>query len=238
MTPWELSKWSVFILLFVTKSVFSQTPFEHQLMGTSRCEKSDWAGQKKVKAKVVKVVDGDTVRVETSFGMYSIRMLSIDTPETKYYGRSQGVWGERAYQHLQGLLKEGDAVTVELSDEACDRYGRMLGYVWKSRKNMNREMLKASLAVNYCIYPNIKYCKSFGRITKNNIQNKKGIYGDPKLELPYDWRREVMDRLPEKWVGNIYTQEVYPPEDYRQVPVGARIFFIHKKDIPENYQIK
>ncbi len=181
-------------------------------------------------AEVVHTIDGDTVRITARSKIYNLRFLNIDTPETNFQGNSQGHWAEKASARLAELLPAGSPITVQLGIEKCDHYGRMLGVVFRNGRNINKQMLSEGLAVNYCIWPNID-CEDLAVITGRNIQRHVGIYSDSSVELPYEWRRQMSNRPHEKFVGNIFTREVYRPGSYDQVAVGERVFFLRESDI-------
>jgi endonuclease YncB( thermonuclease family) len=187
--------------------------------------------------KVLKLNDGDTLVVSSEYGNLPIRFLGIDTPETHYMQFSQGVWGERAADFLQSLAPVGTTLKVELGDgSSCDQYGRVLGHLWRGKMHLNKEIIKQALAVTYCIYPNMRYCEELGEITNQNIAEHKGMFSDPKLELPYNFRRRVSNRAPNQFVGDLKTHQVYQP-GFAKVPVGNRIFFYNQEDIQAPYQL-
>src|SRR4051794_15178485 len=82
-------------------------------------------------AKVVRVVDGDTIRVVADGDEEYVRMLGIDTPETHRPGVPIECGGPQASRHLEALLPAGTAVTLERDpgQDRVDRYGRLLAYV-------------------------------------------------------------------------------------------------------------
>jgi len=197
--------------------------------------------QDQFRAEVIRVPDGDTIVVDApntySQDLISIRLLGIDTPETHYYGKSQGYWGDVASNRLKQLLPIGSRVIIELDKTRCDRFGRVLGYVFKQDTVfLNQIMLEESLAVNYCIAPNLKYCETFGKIVEKNIEKHSGMFGDRKLLIPYEWRRRESNRLYEKFVGNIETRTVYQPRSVHLVPIWARVFFIYKDQVKAPYE--
>lgn len=207
--------------------------------GSARClppnSIQESEGRRIIKATVARVVDGDTVKARIKGTELSVRFLSIDTPETHYMGRSQGVWGDRAAEALSDLLPVDSKITIELDNEVCDRYGRLLGYVFKGRKNINQAMLENAMAVNYCIAPNLKYCEIFSTIVAEKVAERSGIFGDSSLELPYEWRRIISDRPFEKFLGDIHSHEVLGPGPVDRVPVADRVFFFEERDIRKPY---
>ncbi len=69
-------------------------------------------------------------------GENSVRLLGIDTPETNYYGRSQGEHAGNATDFLKELVSAGDIVRIESDQEERDKYGRILGYVFMDDENI------------------------------------------------------------------------------------------------------
>jgi micrococcal nuclease len=79
-------------------------------------------------ATVLKVVDGDTVDiVDDVRGRLRIRLLGIDTPETKKPGYTVGCWGPEASEFAKStLLRQRVAFVTDPSQGMYDRYGRTL----------------------------------------------------------------------------------------------------------------
>jgi micrococcal nuclease len=82
-------------------------------------------------ARVVAVVDGDTVRVRVRSGTEPVRLIGIDTPETHRRGTPVQCGGAQATARLRRLLHPGQAIVVvgDPTQDARDRYGRRLAYV-------------------------------------------------------------------------------------------------------------
>ena len=83
--------------------------------------------------RVVRVVDGDTVRVlvEGQREDISVRLIGIDTPETVAPGRPVECFGPQASEFARQVL--GDArVLLEFdpTQGETDRYDRTLAYLW------------------------------------------------------------------------------------------------------------
>lgn len=85
-------------------------------------------------ATVLKVVDGDTIDIRDDVrGRLRIRVLGIDTPETKKPGYSVGCWGPEATQFAKDtLLGQRVAFTIDPTQGMYDRYGRTLAYLDKA----------------------------------------------------------------------------------------------------------
>lgn len=83
--------------------------------------------------EVVRVVDGDTVRVlvDGASEDISVRLIGIDTPETVAPGKPVECFGPEATAFAEQQLS-GARVLIELdpSQGETDRFDRTLGYVW------------------------------------------------------------------------------------------------------------
>lgn len=78
--------------------------------------------------KVARVIDGDTVELETG---ETLRYIGIDTPETKHPKKPVQCYGEEAYQ-INKKLVEGKAVRIVRDVSNVDKYKRLLRYVYVS----------------------------------------------------------------------------------------------------------
>lgn len=77
-------------------------------------------------ATVLRVVDGDTVDVVDDVrGRLRVRILGIDTPETKRPGHTEACWGRQATEFAAStLLNQRVSLIADGSQDARDRYGR------------------------------------------------------------------------------------------------------------------
>ncbi len=220
------------VTLFAITTAVAQPAFAK----IEKCWDGGFHGNTTIAASVLGVVDGDTVHILVEGRQFTVRMLSIDTPETHYEGHSQGYWGEQAAQNLQKLVgavpTDG---TIELEADPCDNYGRVLAHVSIRNVNLNLEQLKAGMAVNYCIAPNLKHCAEYAPVVQNAMDHRLGIFADSSLELPYLWRRAVSGRVPDKYVGSLASKLVYAPTEEDRVEVTDRVYFLKVDDIQPPY---
>ena len=77
-------------------------------------------------AVVLKVVDGDTIDIRDDVrGRLRVRVLGIDTPETKKPGYTVGCWGPEATDFAEStLLGQRVALVTDPTQDVHDRYGR------------------------------------------------------------------------------------------------------------------
>ena len=97
--------------------------------------------------------DGDTIKVRRSNGKtLSVRLLGIDTPETKKPGVGVECGGKRATAFITKLaLQKAVTLTTDPSQDERDRYGRLLAYVTVTGTGIDvgHKMLIAGWAIHY-----------------------------------------------------------------------------------------
>ncbi|MGG1572263.1 thermonuclease family protein [Fictibacillus sp. NRS-1165] len=127
-----------------------------------------------IPATVTYVIDGDTLDVKLRNGKKErIRMLLIDSPETKHPRLGVQPFGPESSKFTKSQLT-GKKVGVELDVSERDKYGRLLAYIWIGKQNFNQLLLEKGLArVAYVYPPNTKYVDQF-RATQKKAQ-KAGI---------------------------------------------------------------
>jgi micrococcal nuclease len=221
-------------ILVLSYSAFASVVPDQNDGGKISCDKT-----KPVEKNVYveRTFDGDTVLVRTKSGNLSVRMIGIDTPETHFMGQTQGEWGDIAAARLADHLPPNTKVRLELSPSVCDSYGRLLAHIFVGKRHINQEMAAEGLAVNYCLYPSVDYCEQIGGHTKTAMKQRIGMFSDPTMELPYDFRRRVSGRQSRSFVGNLRTKIVYRPGNQERVPVDERIFFSGEETIPPEYKL-
>ncbi len=82
------------------------------------------------RATIVKALDGDTIRVSINGKGHTVRLILIDTPETRDPNSPVECYGAEATKRLRTMLPKGRTVYLEKDVSDKDRYGRSLRYVW------------------------------------------------------------------------------------------------------------
>src|SRR5688572_13586373 len=80
-------------------------------------------------AKVLRVVDGDTIEARVGDATEDVRYIGVDTPESVKTGEPVECFALRA-SHFNKRLVEGKTVRLEYDAEERDVYGRLLAYVY------------------------------------------------------------------------------------------------------------
>src|SRR4051812_18303944 len=103
-------------------------------------------------AEVLRVVDGDTIDIRDDVrGRLRVRLLGIDTPETKKPGYTVGCWGPQATDFAESaLLGQRVALITDPTQDLHDRYGRTLAYLDKADGwDYSVEAARAGMAHSY-----------------------------------------------------------------------------------------
>lgn len=134
-------------------------------------------------AVVVRVVDGDTIDIrDDNRGRLRIRVLGIDTPETKKPGYTIGCWGPQATQFaVDELLEQRVALITDPTQDTNDRYGRTLAYLVKGDGwNYSVEAARAGTAHSYIHENNPlqKYAEIAAAEQEAKAANR-GLWGPP-----------------------------------------------------------
>jgi micrococcal nuclease len=147
-------------------------------------------------ARVISVIDGDTIIVEVNKTVKHLRLIGIDTPETKPNRRAtiqaqeqnldrREIYklGARAANFTRQLLPKNTPILIERDVTKRDKYGRLLGYVWKketipSGENImiNEEIVRAGYASILTIPPNVKYHERLLKAFRDARLNRRGLW--------------------------------------------------------------
>jgi len=117
---------------------------------------------------VTKIRDGDTIECR---GRGPVRLIGIDSPE-----RDQDPFGTMATAGLRALIAVRDTLQVSGDREARDRYGRLLGYLWRGGVSVNFLMIRQGWAVSLEYYPNTSYAEWFRAAEARAAQERRGLW--------------------------------------------------------------
>ena len=114
-------------------------------------------------ASVDYVVDGDTVDMIIDGVNERVRLIGIDTPETKKENTPIQCFGPEATAFTQSLLPEGTPVYLERDVEARDIYGRLLAYAYRVDTGtfVNLELVRQGYAHTLTSPPNVAHTAEF-----------------------------------------------------------------------------
>ena len=126
---------------------------------------------------VVDVVDGDTIWVRDDGERTKVRLIGIDTPETKDPRRPVDCFGPEASARMTRLL-QGRSVFLELdsSQGSRDRYGRELAYVWADKSLINLTMIAGGFAREYTYAAPYRYQRQFRATEAAARTQRQGLW--------------------------------------------------------------
>ncbi|MGJ1195847.1 thermonuclease family protein [Sphingobacterium spiritivorum] len=130
-------------------------------------------------ARVIRIIDGDSMEVLYEGQPLKIRLSHIDSPELK---KSQP-YGKAAKKALSDLCY-GQYVTVQV--EKYDRYGRAIALVVNANKQIiNQQMIIQGMAWHFK-----RYSKDplYARLEREARKNRAGLWKDPDAVAPWEWR--------------------------------------------------
>ena len=159
-----------FLLIFI----------ENEAISNTSSKQSEKQFKRKLKIPNVKVVDGDSIRIDKK----KYRLFGIDAPEMDQLcqiNRKSYKCGVSAKNFLKSLIS-GDILNC--SNEDTDRYGRILTICKIGELDINSTMVKNGWAVAYKRYSD-RYIKEELYAKKNKLGLWQGEFIQPEK-----WRRQ------------------------------------------------
>ena len=135
-------------------------------------------------ARVVRVIDGDTIEVEVSGREYRLRYIGIDAPETVKEDTPMEWMGPEASAANKALVS-GKLVYLERDVSETDRYGRLLRYVFLADGTfVNGELVRQGYAQAITYQPDVKYQDLLRSLQQEARGAGRGLWGSTPLTGP------------------------------------------------------
>lgn len=131
------------------------------------------------RAPIVRIVDGDTVRIQLNGEEMPVRLIGVDTPETVHPQKPVEEFGKEAALFLESLLK-GEEVWLEYDPaNKTDRYGRLLAYLYRvpDGLNVNLEIIRQGYGHALLTYPH-PYLDEYREMGRRARMLNKGLYAE------------------------------------------------------------
>lgn len=127
--------------------------------------------------KVISIHDGDTISVNMNGNEEKVRLIGIDTPETKDPRKPVQCFGQAASDFTKELI---DSSPVRLEADPLstnrDRYDRLLRYVYLPDNTLvNAEIIRQGYGFAYTSFPFTK-SSEFKAYEKNAKAENKGLW--------------------------------------------------------------
>lgn len=107
-------------------------------------------------ATVVRVVDGDTIRLDIDLGFdiilknQSVRLYRVDTPECRTKNLKEKAAGLLSKRVVKRFIDQGTKVIIKTSLDTKGKFGRILGTIITGDGiNINKYLINNNYAVEY-----------------------------------------------------------------------------------------
>ena len=135
------------------------------------------AAAEEYNAKVIVVIDGDTLVVLHNNAKVKIRLANIDAPE------KDQPFGMDA---RQVMVEMADKKMAHIDSKAVDKYGRSIALVTVGGLNVNEEMVKRGMAWDYSHY---KPGRVYMALQSEAQQARRGLWSQHNPIAPWVWRK-------------------------------------------------
>jgi len=128
---------------------------------------------------VVEVVDGDTVKIRRNGRVETLRLIGLDTPETRDPRRPVECFGREASARGKKLLGgQKVRIVMDRSQGTKDKYGRTLAYLYRQDGLFyNLDMIRAGYANEYTYQNNpYQYQKQFKAAERQAREAERGLW--------------------------------------------------------------
>lgn len=114
-------------------------------------------------ARVIRVVDGDTLIIDRGLGNERLRYIGIDTPESVKPDTPVAFMGKEA-SAANAALVEGATLVLEKDVSDTDKYGRLLRYAWRRDGErwlfVNLELVRQGYAQVVTYPPDVRWTET------------------------------------------------------------------------------
>lgn len=128
--------------------------------------------------QVTNVVDGDTIKIDRDGQITTLRLIGMDTPETKDPRKPVQCFGQAASDRAHTLL-DGQRVRIaeDPSQDTRDKYGRLLVYVYTQDGTLyNRRMIRDGYAHEYTYRVPYQLQREFQAAERQAREQGRGLW--------------------------------------------------------------
>ena len=155
---------------------------------------NDWAKYNNKTFTVVKAVDGDTIDIDIADGRYEhtrIRLLGVDTPETKKPDTPVMYYGPEASNFTkEKTLGKKVTVLMDTHSNPRDKYGRLLAHIkLEDGTILNEELISNGLAYADPRFPQ-SFNKEYAQLEKQARKSKTGLWKKVTPDQMPHWRQK------------------------------------------------
>lgn len=182
----------VFFLCYSIGDFTGVTGTRHELLeetapdGITEVSKEGLAPNRYADVYVVRVVDGDTLEVTYDGETKKVRLLCVDTPESKKSGVAVQPYAGEAAEFTSALILN-KSVRLVFEKGLNDRYGRLLAHVLlKDGRYLNGMLVKNGMARVVTYSPNTRYSDYFHKLQAEAVAARRGFWELPAGKRPFE----------------------------------------------------
>jgi len=121
-------------------------------------------------ARVIRIIDGDTIEVQIDDVSYKVRLIGVDAPE-----QGQPFY-EEAMEYNREFVENQTVVLVRDVSET-DKYGRLLRYVYVGDIFVNAELVRRGYAQVATYPPDVEFADYFVELQREAREAGEGLWG-------------------------------------------------------------
>lgn len=124
----------------------------------------------KIKVKLNKCIDGDTISVTINKEEKKVRLLAVDSPEID----KNDAYANEAKDFTCNILSNSKQIYLEYdkNSDRTDKYDRLLAWVWADDILVQKELIKEGYASLSYLYGDYKYTSELN-LYESEAKNKK-----------------------------------------------------------------
>ena len=133
--------------------------------------------------RVTKFIDGDTIQVEMQGKKETVRLIGLDTPETKDPRKPVQCFGQAAANFTENIIGENLVrLEADSTNSDRDRYQRLLRYVYlKDETLVNKQIISEGYGFALVSFPFLRM-EEFKAAQTTARQQNKGLWGSCNVE--------------------------------------------------------
>ena len=185
-------------------------------------------------AKILRIIDGDTLEVQIGTKKEKVRIIGIDTPEIVDTRTGVQCFGKEASSKLKALIGGKTVSLVANPAEDKDIYKRLLRYVEVNGKDIGASIIADGYAYSYRKYPHPRL-DTYNALEKKAREGNKGLWGSCSTSSASSKTKSSSSKAMNSVTsskanctikGNISTEKIYHVKgcksyDSTQIDIGA-----------------
>jgi len=175
---------------------------------------------------VIKVIDGDTIKVDINGVAETIRLIGINSPESVDPRKLVECFGIEASNRAKELLTNKKVILEnDTTQGERDKYQRLLRYVWlEDGTFFNKKMISDGYANEYTYNTPYKYQAEFKQAETEAKALKKGLWADDACLEKNQTQSPIIENPPANASSIICSSNTYNCTDFKTHAEAQQVF--------------